>query len=310
MKSTKVIIIGGATASGKTSLSLELARKYNGEIISADSRQVYIGMDIGTAKVAPRPEIPASTKDLYLQPFDYKGIPHYLIDVVFPNQRYTLFDFKNQAYTLIADIKSRGKTPIIVGGTGLYLDAIMKNYQLSADVESQNPEIKTELEKKYQSYLAQFGEDEAKKRMYQILEQEDPDSAATIPPNNIYFVLRALEFTLSNPGESKFKSAQTAIPPFEYELILTDIPREELYKRIEDRIDEQVQQGLIEETQTLINQYGLNLPALTSLGYKEIASYLAKETTLEDALKLFKQKTRNYAKRQLTWFRRYKSKVD
>jgi tRNA dimethylallyltransferase len=301
----KVIFIGGATASGKTSLSLELATKYNGEIISADSRQIYIGMDIGTAKIAPRPNPPADTMGLYKVPFLHQNINHYLVDILYPNQRFTLFDFKKQAYEIIQDIQNRNKTPIIAGGTGLYIDALINNYELDETDTQEDPALRSQIEAQYADLLKSLPEAEAKQSMHSQLAKLDAHSAEKIHFSNIYAVQRALEFATLNQGRSKTNSARKSAPPFEYELVLTDLPRPELYKRIEDRIDEQIEQGLIQETKELLAKYGSGYPALTSLGYKEIGMYLEGELSLPEALEQFKKKTRNYAKRQLTWFRRY-----
>lgn len=301
-----VFFIGGATASGKTDLSLKLARELDGEIISADSRQIYIGMDIGTAKVVKRENPPKNTDNLYLEPIEFEGVNHYMIDIVYPTERFSLFDFKEKAYELIELITSRGKTPIVVGGTGLYLDALMKNYQLDESIKSEDLELRKNLELEFEQLKNDLGEEKAKLATYQKLEKINPEGALKLHYSNIYSVLRELEFSTINGGKSKADSAKMSDPPFNFELILTDIDRKELYKRIEERIDQQIEEGLIEETERLINQYGIGLPALTSLGYKEIAEYLQGVRTLEDAVVEFKKKTRNYAKRQLTWFRRYK----
>jgi tRNA dimethylallyltransferase len=292
----KVLFIGGATASGKTDISLDLARKYNGEIISADSRQIYIGMDIGTAKVATRQDFSDDKNDLVNSPILVEGIPHYLIDIVYPDQRYTLFDFKRDAYNLIQQIQQKGKTPIVVGGTGLYIDALINNYSLEDSVK-EDSKVRQKLEKE----AAKFGAG----HMWDKLNKIDQYSAEKIHPNNSYAIVRALEFALINNGEAKTKKAKKNKPPFEYVLILTKMDRSELYKKIEQRIDLQIEQGLIEETKKLLELYDPNLPALSSIGYKEISDYLNSECSLEEAVKLFKQHTRNYAKRQLTWFRRY-----
>lgn len=293
-----VHFFGGPTASGKTAMAIKLAKELDGEVISADSRQIYIGMDIGTAKAGIRTKIPTSNlEDLYKVPIFVEGIPHYLIDIVYPNQRYTLFDFKKQAYELIEDILARGKTPIVAGGTGLYIDCLINNYQL-ADAQTEDPILKLELEKEAQKIGTQA--------MWQKLNQLNPTEAKKIHPNNIYSIIRAIEFTTLNNGEAKSEKARKSKPPFEWELQVIEIDRQTLYQQIETRIDEQISCGIVQETEKLIAQYGQELPALTSIGYKEINSYLKGEQDLETAIKLFKQHTRNYAKRQMTWFRRYK----
>jgi tRNA dimethylallyltransferase len=307
IKLPTVFFIGGATASGKTELSLKLAKELNGEIISADSRQIYIGMDIGTAKAVARQNPPKYTGKLYLEPIEYEGVNHYMIDVVYPNERFSLFDFKEKAYELIELIVSHGKTPIVVGGTGLYIDALIKNYQIDSENLPEDFKVRKEIEAEFQNLKSEIGEEKAKLTMHKRLEQVNYDGASKLHSSNIYAVLRELEFALINDGQTKSDSAKMGVPPFNYELIITDVDRKDLYKRIEDRIDLQINDGLIEETERLRGLYGLELPALTSLGYKEIAEYLQGVRTLEDAVLEFKKKTRNYAKRQLTWFRRYLS---
>jgi tRNA dimethylallyltransferase len=253
-------------------------------------------MDIGTAKAGIRTEVPASNlENIYKTPILIEGIPHYLIDIVYPNQRYTLFDFKKQAYELIEDILKRGKTPIIAGGTGLYIDCLINNYDIPNA-------IKEDLKLKKQLELE--AEKMGKNYMWEKLNKMDPMSASKIHFNNGYAVIRALEFALLN-NDSKKKRAKKNVPPFEYKIEIMQMDRKLLYKKIEDRINQQIQNGLIEETEKLIAKYGKNLPALSSIGYKEIATYLEGNAELEECINLFKQHTRNYAKRQITWFRRY-----
>jgi tRNA dimethylallyltransferase len=291
----KVIFIGGATASGKTDISIKMAKKYDGEIISADSRQIYIGMDIGTAKVVMRQDF--NTNNFVNTPIYFEGIAHYLIDIVYPNERYTLFDFKRDAYSLIDDILARGKTPIVVGGTGLYIDCLMNNYEIVNSV-NEDADLKSELEVE--------AKEMGKLYMWEKLQKLDSYSAAKIHFNNTYAVIRAIEFAILNNGEAKIQKNKKSNPPFEFELYLTNVERAELYKRIGARIDQQILMGLIEETKYLIEKYGTDLHAISSIGYREIASYLNYECSLEEAVSKFKQHTRNYAKRQLTWFRKYK----
>jgi tRNA dimethylallyltransferase len=307
-KKPKVILVGGPTASGKTKLSIDLAQGQNGEIISADSRQIFIGLNIGTAKIAPRPSTNPSTPldQLYKTPFLAEGVPHYLIDIVYPNQPYTVFDFKQQATEIIYQILQKGKTPIVVGGTGLYLDALINNYTHTSPT-THSEKLKTELQQKFDQLLKDHSTSKAKQIMHQGLASLDPLAAAKIPSGNIYQVLRATEFALLNPNQSKLSSAQASPSPFQFEFHINQPDRKQLYQTIEDRIDQQLQDGLVQETESLIQKYGLDCPALSSIGYKEINSYLQGQSTYQDAINLFKQKTRNYAKRQVTWFKRYAS---
>ncbi len=290
-----VVFIGGSTATGKTSLGVQLAKEHNGAVISADSRQIYIGMDIGTAKAAPRLEIPDTTEGLWAIPYKYDGVDHYLMDIVYPNERYTLFDFKTHAYELIKRLQSENILPIVVGGTGLYLDALIANYELKAD-KAEDLEVKRALEARIK--------EEGSQKLWQELNEIDPDAAGEIHPNNPRYIVRALEL-YKVTGKTKSENTKTGKPPFNPVLIGISYPREVIYQRVEDRIDIMMQQGLIEETKELLSKYDPELPSMSSLGYKEIKMYLDNELSLEEATDLFKQKTRNFAKRQITWFKRY-----
>lgn len=289
-----VLFIGGPTATGKTDLAIKMAHKYNGSVISADSRQVYLEMDIGTAKESTRRPIPESTKSLYKSPINIEGIDHYMIDIIRPDERFTLFDFKSQAYELIKEIQNQNKLPIVAGGTGLYIDALIKNYQLEAD-KPEDPRLKAKLETRLE---------EGSESLWEELNKLDPAYAKEIHPNNGYYLVRALE-TIHLTGKSKPQIAKTARPPFDPIIHIIEMPRDQIYKRVEDRIDKQFEMGIIEETKNLIEKYDENCPALTSLGYHQIAKYLRGEFTLDECKTEFKKLTRHYAKRQITWFKRY-----
>lgn len=273
-----LIAIIGPTASGKTALGIALARAYDGEIISADSRQVYREMNIGTAKPTT---------------IEQHSARHHLIDLVSPDQIFTLNDFQKIAQQTIAKIYRRGKIPILVGGTGLYINSVTQNYLLP---DSQpNPILRREME--------DLARQKGKEAVHKILQKLDPDSAAQIHANNLRYVIRAIEIARQT---KRPKVSQTATSPYLTFNIFIDWPRAELYARINRRIDGQVAAGLIVETKQLLAKYPDNPPALTSLGYQEIGTYLNGEATLDQALQEFKKHTRNYAKRQLTWFRKTK----
>lgn len=297
--SKHVVFVGGATATGKTDLGVQIARQYGGAVISADSRQVYLEMDIGTAKAVAREPMPESTDGLWEIPVDYEGVDHYLIDIVRPDERYTTFDFKEHAYELISRLQSAGKLPVVVGGTGLYLEALIKNYEITGD-RCEDVEIKKELE-------ARIAE-EGPRKLWEELNEVDPEAASQIHHNNPRYIIRALELYRLT-GKAKGESAKQSTPPFEPVMIGINYPREHVYERVELRIDQQFEQGIIEETKALYEKYDADLPALTSLGYKEIKQYLDGELSLEECKDLFKQNTRRFSKRQMTWFRRYEDMI-
>jgi tRNA dimethylallyltransferase len=274
-----LIAIIGPTASGKTALGVALARAFSGEIVSADSRQIYREMNIGTAK-------PTSVEQ--------HAAHHHLIDLISPDQNFTLFDYQKLANQTIADINRRKKIPILVGGTGLYINSVIQNYLLPES--KPDPILRQEME--------DLAKTKGKEAVHKILEKLDPDSAAQIHANNLRYVIRAIEIGRQTRQP---KASQTAASPYRTFYISVDWPRDELYDRINRRIDGQVAAGLIDETRQLLAKYPDNPPALTSLGYQEIGEYLAGKTTLDYALDQFKMHTRNYAKRQLTWFRKIKS---
>jgi len=270
-----LLVILGPTASGKTSFSIKLAKKFNGEVISADSRQIYKYMDIGTAKVKNN---------------ETDGIRHYMIDEVEPDQEFTLADYVRKAKFHIEEILKHGKLPILIGGTGLYIRAICQNYNIPH--VAPNYELREQLEKE----ILENGED----AVFQKLVELDPDAAARIHPHNHVYVIRAIEIALSGmnkrnmQGESEYNVLKLGM----------DWERERLYSRIDARAKNQIDEGLINETKTLLEKgYTTKLPSMSSLGYPEISAYLNGDISLDDALKMIQQNTRNYAKRQLTWFR-------
>lgn len=271
----KVIAVVGPTASGKTAFAVELANKINGEIISADSRLVYRGFDIGTAK---------PTKA------EMQEIPHYMIDIVEPECDYTAALYAREASKIIDSIISRGKTPIVAGGTGLYFRLLLENYVMP-EVEP-NYDLRKELEK-YSS------ED-----LHNMLSGLDAESAAKIYSTDKKKLIRALEIvkTLEKPiSEVRGVSDES---DYEVEWIGLNFPREELYDRINRRVDVMIDMGLVEETKNLLKKHGNISNIINTIGYREITKYLNAKMSLEEAKNLLKQNTRNYAKRQLTWFRK------
>ncbi len=272
-----LLVILGPTASGKTGLSLKWALEQNGEIISADATQVYRGIDIASAKASPE---------------ERALVPHHLIDIREPDEPYALSDFKHDATAAIADIESRGKLPIICGGTHLYIRAVTENYDLQPAPPL--PEKRAEWEA--------IAREQSPEALHEILAQKDPATAARIHPNNIRYVVRALEIF-----ESTGKPIQAGLKPPTHDVqkFAVEWPRDELYDRINHRIDLQIEGGLVEEVRKLHEAgYAEHLPAMRALGVKEILPYLKGEASLETCLEILKQSTRNFAKRQLTWLRK------
>jgi len=282
----KIVAIVGPTASGKTDIAIALAQLLDGEIISADSRLVYKDFDIGTAK---------PTKEERAQ------VPHHLIDIAHPEKTYSVGLYKKQAEQIIKDITNRGKLPIIAGGTGFYVKAVLEGLNL--------PGVDADAE--FRSRMDELAKTRGREHLHDMLKELDPDAAEKIHPNNKYRVIRALE--LCHNMNKPASAAQTITTP-DYEVVYIGLnaeDREFLYDRINKRVDIMLEQGLVQEVENLINKYGKTLSILETLGktlgYKEICGYLDGEYSLEQAVELIKQKTRNFAKRQLTWFRANKN---
>lgn len=278
MKKNKVIAVVGATASGKTAFAVELAKKVDGEVISADSRLVYKNMNIGTAKPSK---------------VEMDDVPHYMIDIVEPDVNYSAGLYAKQAKEYIKDIISRGKIPVVAGGTGLYFRLLLENYDLP-DVEP-NYELRKELSK--------FSFDE----LLAILSDLDAEAGNLIERNDKKKLIRYIEIIkLTGLPLSKARGKKEE-QEFDIEWIGLNFPRDILYNRINKRVDLMIDAGLIEETKSLLVKYG-RIPNITdTIGYREIISYLDGELTLDEAKDKLKQNTRNYAKRQLTWFRKNES---
>lgn len=282
-----MIVLTGPTAVGKTETSLQLAKAVGGEIISADSMQVYRYMNIGTAKIRPE---------------QMQGIPHYLVDEWNPDEEFNVMIFQKKVKEYIEDIYSRGKIPILVGGTGFYIQAVL--YDI-AFTENQG-------EDRYRRDLQQLAEEQGELFLHEKLRQVDPESAEAIHPNNIKRVIRALEY-FHFTGE-KF-SAHNAVErarksPYQFLYVVLNMDRERLYQRIDRRVDQMLEEGLVAEVQALLERgYDRSLVSMQGLGYKEIAAALEGECTLEEAIYRIKRDTRHFAKRQLTWFRREREVV-
>ena len=273
-KQNKVIAVVGATASGKTAYAIELAKRVNGEIISADSRLVYKGMDIGTAK--PSVE-------------EMQDIPHYMIDIVEPGFNYSAGLYARQAKLYIKNILSRGKVPIIAGGTGLYLRVLLENYNL--------PQIEPDYN--LRSELSSLSYDE----LYKILSELDINAANSVEKNDKKKLIRYIEIVKLS-GQPLNKARGLKEQEFDIEWTGLNYPREELYSRINKRVDIMFELGLVDETMQLIEKYG-RIPNITdTIGYKEVIAYLDGNLSLNEAKVKLKQNTRNYANRQLKWFRK------
>lgn len=278
MKKTVVAIVG-PTAVGKTQLSIELAKRFNGEIINGDSMQVYKGMDIGTAKIFPE---------------EMQGIPHHLIDIKEPIEDYTAADFKGHVHKLIEDITKNGRLPIIVGGSGLYIQAALFDYNF--------PEIKRNEERTDE--LTKQVREEGIDSIYKRLLEVDPVQAEKIHPNNHRRVIRALEiYETTGRSKSDWERDQTSESPFNIIFIGLEMERERLYSEINRRVDIMLQNGLLEEVTRLYKQGLESTQAMKAIGYKEFIPYLEGREELTDALDTLKQNSRRYAKRQYTWFR-------
>ena len=286
MKKEKVIVICGPTASGKTALSIELAKKINGEIVSCDSMQIYKEMDIGTAK---------PTKE------EMQGIKHYMIDIVSPDERYSVADYKKEAKKAIKEILSKGKVPIVVGGTGLYVDSLI--------YEIDYPEI--EFDEKYREELEKEVEEKGLSELYEKAKEIDEEAIKKISPNDKKRILRILEIyhaTGKNKTEQEKESRKNEVE-FDYKVFALNMERSKLYERINKRVDIMIENGLIEEVENVYKKYNKFPTAMQGLGYKEVVQYLEKRLTKEEMIEKIKQETRRYAKRQLTWFRKNKETI-
>ncbi len=275
LKESRLLIsVIGPTAVGKTDTALQLAEELNGEIISADSRQIYRGMDIATAKPTPA---------------EQTRVPHHLIDIVNPDESFTLAEYQARAYAAVDEVFRRGKQPLLVGGTGLYIRAVVEGLNI--------PAVPPNLERRRE--LEQIPAPE----LYARLQQLDPVTAAGTLPNNTRRMIRALE-VIEATGQRMSDLQTREPPPYPILQIGLTMPREVLYARVDARIDRMIEQGLVDEVKGLVTRgYSFNLPSMTSLGYREMGQYLQGEIPFEEAVRLFKRNTRKFIRHQYNWFR-------
>ncbi len=274
----KVVVIVGPTAVGKTDLSIKIAKRFQGEIISGDSMQVYQGMDIGTAKVTEQ---------------ERQGIPHHMIDILSPEQDFSVANFQTLVQHEIQAIAARKHLPIIAGGTGLYIQAVLYDYQFSDQQRSSAYEQAIERE------IQQKGLD----HVYHRLKRVDPLQAEKIHPNNKRRVIRALEvYDRTGRTMTDYQAKQTHESAYDFYIIGLNMDRELLYQRIDQRVDQMIEQGLLHEVTNLYQQGYADTQAMRGIGYKEFLPYLRREHSLEEAIATLKQNSRRFAKRQYTWF--------
>ena len=281
-----VIVIGGPTASGKTGLSIELAKRINGQIVSADYMQIYKDMDIGTAKV---------TKE------EMQGIKHYMIDIVSPDKRYSVAEFKADAEKAINDIIKNGHVPIVVGGTGLYINSLIYNINY--------PQL--EFDKKYREYLEEQVKKEGLDKLYEQAKRIDEEAISKISPNDQKRILRILEiYNQTGKTKTEFEKISREEPlKYNYKVFGINYERSKLYDRINLRVDKMLDQGLIQEVKNIKEKYNEFPTAMQGLGYKEVVQYLENRCTYEEMVEKIKQESRRYAKRQITWFKAIKELI-
>ena len=286
MNKPKVIVICGPTASGKTALSIELAKRIDGEVVSADSMQIYKDMNIGSAKVTPE---------------EMDGIKHYLIDFVSPDERYSVANYKQDAKKAIEEIIAKGKTPIVVGGTGLYVDSLIY------EIEYNDIEIDEEYRRKLETIKEKEGLDILYKKALEI----DPKAMEKISSNDSKRIMRVLEIyhsTGKTKTQQEFESRTKEIP-YDYRVFAINMDREKLYDRINKRVDIMLEKGLVNEVKNLLKKYNDFPTAMQGLGYKEVKDYLEGNLSYEEMINKIKQESRHYAKRQLTWFRKNENTI-
>ena len=282
-----LIVLTGPTAIGKTSLSISLAKAVNGEIISADSMQVYKHMDIGSAKIRPE---------------EMKGVPHYLVDVLEPEEEFHIVKFQQMAKAAMKEIYGKGKIPILVGGTGFYIQAVTRDIDFT----------EAKQEDAYRLELEALAEEKGAEYLHEMLQKVDPASAESIHAHNVKRVIRALEFYHQNgtPISAHNEEQKAQESPYNLAYFVLNGPREILYDRIDRRVDQMLEEGLVKEVENL-KEMGCHrgMVSMQGLGYKEILACLEGEYPLEEAVRILKRDTRHFAKRQLTWFRREKDVI-
>lgn len=277
-----LIVLTGPTAVGKTKLSIALAKAVNGEIISADSMQVYKYMDIGSAKIRKE---------------EMQGVRHYLVDELLPEEEFHIVRFQEMAKAAMEEIYAKGKIPILVGGTGFYIQAVTRDIDFTEG----------EQDDSYRKELEALAAEKGNVYLHKMLEEVDPKSAEEIHANNVKRVIRALEFYHQNqsPISTHNREQKEHTSPYNLAYFVLNAPRELLYERIDRRVDEMLEEGLVDEVRHLKEMgYQKGMVSMQGLGYKEILSYLEGEYPLEEAVRILKRDTRHFAKRQLTWFRR------
>lgn len=282
----KLIVIAGPTASGKTKLSLEMAKEVNGEIISADSMQVYKHLDIGTAKIKEK---------------EMEGIVHHLIDIIEPAEEYNVQIFQKEAQKLIKDIHKRGKTPLLVGGSGLYIDSVVYDYEFLE--EDPNNEIRNRLWEEYEKYGNDY--------LLEKIKKLDPETYENIDKKNTKRLIRVLEIMEKHGlkfSQTEKDSRRKKESPYDLEYYVIRMKREELYDRINRRVDQMIAQGWLEEVENLLekNWAKKDYRSMQGLGYRQIIEYLEGQASWEQSVEKIKQETRRFAKRQMTWFRKNK----
>lgn len=282
MKKIPLIVVAGPTASGKTSLAIDIAKAVDGEIVSADSMQIYKYMDIGTAKATDG---------------ERQECPHHLIDIVEPDCEFSVADYTKLAHKAIADITARGKMPVMCGGTGLYIDSVVNDVEFG--------ELPNDYELREE--LRELAQKEGAEKLIEILREFDPVSAERLHQNNLKRVIRAIEFYKTSgvpisEHQEMTKQKESRYNPL---MFMINHDREVLYERINKRVDIMLEEGLVDEVKDLlVRGYDKNLNSMQGIGYKELVSYFNCETTFDEAVEAIKQNSRRYAKRQLTWFRR------
>ena len=277
-----LIVLTGPTAVGKTGLSIQLAKRIGGEIVSADSMQVYRYMNIGSAKIMPE---------------EMEGVPHHLVDILDPREDFHIVRFQEMALEAMKGIYERGHIPMLVGGTGFYIQSVTRGIDFTR--ADQMDDRRKELEYLAEEYGAEY--------LHSLLSEKDPAAAASIHPHNIKRVIRALEFYEQNqkPISQHNLEERQKESPYALSYFVLNMPRELLYRRIDERVDRMMEEGLLQEVQMLLDM-GVHRPmtSMQAIGYKEIADYLEGVYPLEEAVRVLKRDTRHFAKRQLTWFRR------
>mgnify|MGYP000851928891 CR=1 FL=1 len=282
-----LIILAGPTAVGKTELSIKLAKAVNGEIISCDSMQVYKYMDIGTAKISPQ---------------EMEGVPHYMIDFLEPDEEFNVVKFQQYTIKYIQQIYNNNRIPILVGGTGFYIQAVLYDIDFTEN----------ETDSSYREELEQLAKEEGGHILHDMLQKVDPESAKAIHPNNVKRVIRALEYAKLTGSKisDHNKEQKDKTSPYQFCYFVLNRDRKYLYENINKRVDIMVNKGLVEEVKSLLDKgYSKDLVSMQGLGYKEIIPYLEGKCSLEQAIEILKRDTRHFAKRQITWFKREKDAI-